>query len=307
METGIATRARHPSKIFGAMSENSLGGSLTALIEASFPASTCIVFRLTLPGSLLMDAHTRACRAGVLTRLLSRLGRPGRGRLVLTGVGVVAGLGDQRAHPGRDRRGDPAGDPRGERRLRLPKRRPDHPAEPDLGRRLDLLGPHLGEQRLADPLDPPLLAADVMGQPLRQLLRVRHTALTEPQELPHRRPVPFHRPTLPVEQAQIRRGHLHLLGDVGDRVVMQLRAAIGEPAVRGVELQEQRQRRPATPPDPAPGRVGDATLDGTAAASMGCRARAAARTVTNAAPRAGAYPPYGWGGAAGLLLATKDL
>jgi hypothetical protein len=41
-----------------------------------------------------------------------------------------------------------------------------------------------------------------------------------------------------------RGGHLHLAGNVGDRLIRKLAAAAGKPAAAGIELQQQREGQP---------------------------------------------------------------
>jgi hypothetical protein len=181
---------------------------------------------------------------------------PGRARVACGLGGLVAGVVarscDHRPHPGRDLIVQAAADLGGQRLLRLAQRRPDHPADPDPGRLLDLLLSHPRQQRLADPLGLALPAADVIGQPCGEFLGVGHRALPEPQERADHAPEPFSRPAFPVEQPHVRGRDLHLPGDPGDRLIGQFRASRREPALRDEELQPQRQPqlrrpRPASP------------------------------------------------------------
>ena len=160
---------------------------------------------------------------------------------------VIACGCDHRPHPGRDLVVQAAADLRGQRLLRLPQRRPDHPAEPDPAGLLDLVLAQLRQQCLADPLGMALPAADLVGQPRGEFLGICHRAFPEPQERAHRLAGPLSRPAFPVEQPKIGGRHLHLRGDPADSLIGQFRAPCREAALHDEELQPQRQpqlRRP---------------------------------------------------------------
>jgi hypothetical protein len=97
-------------------------------------------------------------------------------------AGVIAGLRDQRQHPGRGRGRDAGGDPQRQGRVRLVQRRADDPADPVRGRRLDQLIAAVPEELLAHPLRMTFPVAGMLSQPGGELPGVGDRAFPEPEE-----------------------------------------------------------------------------------------------------------------------------
>lgn len=78
----------------------------------------------------------------------------------------------------------------------------------------------------------------MLGEPGRQLVRVRDAALTKAQVPTALRTVVLDRPTAPLIRVQLGRGYLYLPGGELHCLARQLEPAPGEPAVLRVELQQ---------------------------------------------------------------------
>lgn len=161
----------------------------------------------------------------------------------VTGFGVVllVGAGDQGHDPLDALHRELRRDPRRQRLLGDSQRRPHDPVTPPRGGRLDALRTTTGQQFHPHLLRPPLLAGDVLGEPCRQLVRVRDTALPETQVPADLRTVVLDRPAAPLIPVQFGRRHPHLPGDELHRLARQLCPAPGRPAVLRVELQQHRE------------------------------------------------------------------
>ena len=169
---------------------------------------------------------------------------------VLTGLVlgiVIAAPGDQGVHPRAHLRRDPAGHLRHQRLLRLPQPRADDSVRPARRGLLDALLPAPFQQLLTHPLGPALTLADLPGQPRGQLLRIRHRALAETEELTDLSTVILHRATIPLVKPQVRGRNAHLASDIGHDLIRQLATAAREPAMPGVELQQQREAQAGRP------------------------------------------------------------
>jgi hypothetical protein len=89
------------------------------------------------------------------------------------------------------------------------------------------------------------------GQPVRELLLVSDRALAEPEVTADLGTVVLQRAAVgPFVEPQVRRRNLHLPGNELNRLVRQLRPALGKPPVLGEELQQQRETQPRRPPLP---------------------------------------------------------
>jgi len=86
--------------------------------------------------------------------------------------------------------------------------------------------------------------AGMLSQPGGELPGVGDRAFPEPEERADLGTVILERPARPLIQPQIRGGHLHLAGNVGDRLIRKLPAAAGKPAAAVIELQQQREGQP---------------------------------------------------------------
>lgn len=157
--------------------------------------------------------------------------------------GIVAGvvLGDQGQEPADHRLAQPAGDPQAQGLLGLPQRRAHEPVDATLGGRLDPLAAAVVQQLAANPVLSAFALADVLGQPSGQLLGVRDRALPEPQVPADLRAVVLDRAAGPLVEAQLLGRDLDLASDELDRLGGQLAAAPREPALLGIELQQQRE------------------------------------------------------------------
>jgi hypothetical protein len=85
----------------------------------------------------------------------------------------------------------------------------------------------------------------MLNEPYGQLVGVGDGALPEPQHGADLGPVTLDGAPCPVVQPKVTWRHSHLAGGVVDRLVGDLRAATGEPAGVGEELEQQREPRAA--------------------------------------------------------------
>jgi hypothetical protein len=174
---------------------------------------------------------------------VARVCLDGGQHIAAVAVGLVLD-GDERLQPADDGGVEPACHHGDHCLLGLVQRRTHDLGDPPGGRRLDELGPAPGQERLADPVLPPIGLGYVPGQPVGELVGVDNAALSKSGVTADLGAVPLGRAAGQVVGREIARRDAHLTGDVVHGIVGQLVTSPREPAAPQQELKGQGEPEP---------------------------------------------------------------